>query len=170
MKIPTGYRKLKPDEMIESGDKWCGQGKWIESEYGSSYTPYQMGQDYIRKVSPVKRAAKQSCKDSLQRRVGRSASDGQPEAVARPIGRKKAVQPPSACKYRANFLWPHKHGSINEAGYEVVNARTEGFRKIWWRVLVRRITEAADAASRRRQRAIPANDEVSGRSPSRSNT
>lgn len=40
---------------------------------------------------------------------------------------------------RANFLWPHKQYSVEEAGYEFANARTEGYRKIVWRVLLARI-------------------------------
>lgn len=41
--------------------------------------------------------------------------------------------------YKANFLWPHKEKSVEEAGYEFANARTEGYRKIVWGVLLERI-------------------------------
>jgi len=42
-------------------------------------------------------------------------------------------------EYRANFLWPHDDNSIEEAGYEFVNARDEEYRRSWWRILVNRI-------------------------------
>lgn len=43
-------------------------------------------------VCPERPAKRSPARVSLQRRVGRSASGGKPEAVARPIGRKKAVR------------------------------------------------------------------------------
>lgn len=49
----------------------------------------------------------------------------------------------SCIKYRANFLWPYGKGSIEEAGYEFANARTERYRKKWWKILVKRIEEFA---------------------------
>lgn len=45
--------------------------------------------------------------------------------------------------YRANFLWPHKRESVEEAGYEFVNGLNETYRKLWWKTLVNRIEEAA---------------------------
>lgn len=41
--------------------------------------------------------------------------------------------------YKANFLWPNEHSSAEEAGYEFANARTERYRKIWWRILISRL-------------------------------
>jgi hypothetical protein len=41
--------------------------------------------------------------------------------------------------YKANFLWPHNDGSIEESGYELVNGRTEKYRKQWWDILLERI-------------------------------
>lgn len=41
--------------------------------------------------------------------------------------------------YKANFLWPHKEGSVQQAGYEFVNGGTEAYRKVWWRILLRRL-------------------------------
>lgn len=40
--------------------------------------------------------------------------------------------------YRANFLWPHDKGTIEEAGYEFANGRTEAYRKWWWEILLER--------------------------------
>lgn len=42
------------------------------------------------------------------------------------------------CEGRADFLWPHEEGSLEEAGYEFVNAKTEEYRREWWEALVRR--------------------------------
>lgn len=42
--------------------------------------------------------------------------------------------------YRANFLWPHKKDSVNEAGYEFANGNTEEYRKMWWKILIGRIS------------------------------
>lgn len=41
--------------------------------------------------------------------------------------------------YKAPFLWPHEDASIEEAGYEFANARTEGYRQEWWKILLERI-------------------------------
>ena len=40
--------------------------------------------------------------------------------------------------YNADFLWPCKDGSVEEAGYEFANATTEEYRKHWWGVLLER--------------------------------
>lgn len=50
----------------------------------------------------------------------------------------RAVIKDSRKMYRANFLWPHDTGSVEEAGYEFVNAGTEEYRKIWWKILLKR--------------------------------
>ena len=42
--------------------------------------------------------------------------------------------------YKADFLWPPKEGSAEEAGYEFVNAGTEEGRKQWWEILKSRLT------------------------------
>ena len=47
--------------------------------------------------------------------------------------------PHTARQYKADFLWPHEEGSVEEAGYEVINASTEEYREEWWNELVRRI-------------------------------
>lgn len=101
---------------------------------------------------------------SLQRRVGRSASDGQPEAVARPIGRKKAVR--SGNPYYL-ILSPLVNAALGVAlegtklaqltqykqGGDIVKFASDVIRQA--RILMESQT---DAASRRRQRAITAND------------
>lgn len=46
-------------------------------------------------------------------------------------------------EYQANFLWPHEHGTIEEAGYEFANGQTEAYREIWWRILKERIKASA---------------------------
>ena len=40
---------------------------------------------------------------------------------------------------KANFLWPHYPESIEEAGYEFANAKTEEYRQQWWDILLMRI-------------------------------
>ncbi len=45
--------------------------------------------------------------------------------------------------YRADFLWGFEDGSVEEAGYEFANARTETYRKEWWEILVARIKAAS---------------------------
>lgn len=46
-------------------------------------------------------------------------------------------------EYYANFLWPYEEGSIDEAGYEFANARTEEYQRRWWITLLFRITQEA---------------------------
>lgn len=41
-------------------------------------------------------------------------------------------------RYRADFLWKHEEGSVEEAGYEFANARTEEYRQQWWKILLKR--------------------------------
>ena len=41
---------------------------------------------------------------------------------------------------RASFLFPNRRGSVPEAGYEFANARTETYRKVWWKLLLARIS------------------------------
>ena len=60
------------------------------------------------------------------------------EIVGQPFGCvKKAMQPEA----RANFLWPYDDGSVEEAGYEFANAKTEAYRRQWWEILVARVRE-----------------------------
>lgn len=116
---------------------------------------------------PVKRQAKRSpARVSLQRRVGRSASDGRPEAVARPIGRKKAVR--SGNPYYL-ILSPLVNAALVTAlegtklaqltqykqGGDIVEMSSNVIRQA--RILMESQT---GAASRRRQRAIPANEKL----------
>ena len=54
-------------------------------------------------------------------------------------------KPHNTANYRANFLWPVKQGSIAEAGYEYANAKTEPYRKTWWRILKHRIKKESTA-------------------------
>jgi hypothetical protein len=49
--------------------------------------------------------------------------------------------------YKADFLWPGDKDSIEEAGYEFANARTEGYQKLWWDILIRRIKEKNESKS-----------------------
>lgn len=44
-------------------------------------------------------------------------------------------------EYNANFLWPVEKGSVEEAGYEFVNAKTEKYREKWWKILLVRASE-----------------------------
>ena len=37
---------------------------------------------------------------------------------------------------KADFLWPFEECSLEEAGYEFCNAKTEEYRKEWWDILV----------------------------------
>lgn len=50
-------------------------------------------------------------------------------------------QPDEKPKYRAEFLWKAEEGSVEEAGYEFVNAGTEEYRKEMWDVLLQRATK-----------------------------
>lgn len=42
----------------------------------------------------------------------------------------------SGSAFNANFLWPHEEGSIEQAGYEFANAKTEKYREQWWKILL----------------------------------
>jgi len=42
-------------------------------------------------------------------------------------------------KYQANFLWPHDDGSIEQAGYEFANAKTQEYQRQWWGELMARL-------------------------------
>jgi len=44
-------------------------------------------------------------------------------------------------KYKANFLWPYEDDSIEEAGYEFANGAIEEYRKLWWDILIKRISD-----------------------------
>ncbi len=44
-------------------------------------------------------------------------------------------------EYKADFLWPHDEDSIEEAGYEFANAKTEEYQHMWWNILIKRIEE-----------------------------
>ena len=60
------------------------------------------------------------------------------------IRRENDLYPPmphTARQYKADFLWPHEEGSVEEAGYEVINASTEEYREEWWLILIGRIQE-----------------------------
>lgn len=48
---------------------------------------------------------------------------------------------PKASRSSANFLWPFKAGSVEEAAYEFCNAATEAYRKQWWGILKSRFEE-----------------------------
>ena len=41
-------------------------------------------------------------------------------------------------EYRANFLWPHTEDSLEEAGFEFANGRSENYQKYWWKLLIDR--------------------------------
>lgn len=38
-------------------------------------------------------------------------------------------------EYKANFLWPHEAGSLEQIVYELLNGKTEEYRKHWWGIL-----------------------------------
>jgi hypothetical protein len=44
--------------------------------------------------------------------------------------------------YKAEFLWPPKAGSVEEAGYEFANAHSEEYRQLWWNILLERTRKA----------------------------
>ncbi len=44
-------------------------------------------------------------------------------------------------KISANFLWPVEKGSVEEAGYEFANAKTEAYQFEWWKTLLIRVKE-----------------------------
>jgi len=59
--------------------------------------------------------------------------------VEKPFGCvKKAADAAERAKDRADFLWPYDEGSIEEAGYEFANGKTEAYREQWWDILVAR--------------------------------
>jgi len=45
-------------------------------------------------------------------------------------------EPGDAERIKANFLWPAEDGSIEAAGYEFANAKTEAYQKQWWGILL----------------------------------
>lgn len=57
-------------------------------------------------------------------------------------GRSLALAPGSAPdrkgEYRAEFLWPHEGGSVQEAGYEFANGTTKEYQEFWWDILLKR--------------------------------
>ena len=44
-------------------------------------------------------------------------------------------------KIRANFLWPSEDESVEAAGYEFANAKTEAYQKQWWSILLATVKE-----------------------------
>ena len=64
-------------------------------------------------------------------------------------GTDEAIELERHCNnYKADFLWPHESGSVEEAGYEFVNASTEIYRKEWWDILLDRARKHDAEASR----------------------
>lgn len=63
---------------------------------------------------------------------------------------QRLVRRPS--NYRANFLWPHAEGSLQQAGYEFANGMTEAYRKVWWKILLLRARMPNDELSDRREK------------------
>ena len=56
--------------------------------------------------------------------------------VGQPFGCvKKAMAVAERVKDKADFLWPHDEGSVEAAGYEFANAKTEAYRQQWWDIL-----------------------------------
>ena len=47
-------------------------------------------------------------------------------------------------EYSADFLWPFEDDSIEEAGFEFANAKTEEYQEQWWNILIERIKEGKD--------------------------
>jgi hypothetical protein len=45
----------------------------------------------------------------------------------------------SVKEYKADFLWPHQDGSLEQLGYEFANAKTEKYRREIWVELISRI-------------------------------
>ena len=55
-------------------------------------------------------------------------------------------------KYKCDFLWPCEDGSLDQMLYELANARTEEYRKVWCdniRSRLAGLTEANEALSKR---------------------
>ncbi len=44
-------------------------------------------------------------------------------------------------KTSADFLWPVEKGSVEEAGYEFANAKTDAYQFDWWKILLKRASE-----------------------------
>lgn len=42
--------------------------------------------------------------------------------------------------YKANFLWPHEDGSLEQLGYEFANANTEEYREEVWKEIIARLS------------------------------
>lgn len=60
----------------------------------------------------------------------------------------KIIAVVSIPEYRANFLWPNTSGSVEDAGYEFANAKTEEGRLQWWKELLLRINNKTWAAKK----------------------
>lgn len=107
---------------------------------------------------PEKQPAKRSpARVSLQRRVGRSASDGQPEAVARTVGRKKAVRLADEFDRDLREFVERKICLIAHQDPKLEDDYRRGVFHAFKAVKSFLQKMPADAASRRRQRALPAN-------------
>ena len=95
MNIPKGWRKLRPNEIKRSDDKYWGSvsQQWIPADMNVG-----MEKDfvYIRKLSPGRRRATRDLKGSLQRRVGPTRSRRtNPELLTRAVGPTKSGPEPS---------------------------------------------------------------------------
>lgn len=58
-----------------------------------------------------------------------------------PSTKRESAPPVEKTIYRAEFLWKSEEESVEEAGYEFVNASTEEYRKAMWDVLLQRATK-----------------------------
>lgn len=121
-----------------------------------SYATYGVGHLLSVAASEAK-----PCKGSHQRRVGRSASDGLPGVVTRVVGRKKAYRRLSESweglteMLITDARWLRKKGHVAASRHNLKIAKIT-------KEIARLVKRTAAAASRRRQRAIPANEALRG--------
>lgn len=56
-------------------------------------------------------------------------------------GTREQAGSDAKAEWKADFLWPCEDGSVEEAGFEFANAKTEEFRRIWWSILLGRLPQ-----------------------------
>lgn len=135
-------------------------GKRI-NRFGNNWAGTTSAQWHL--VCPKQQAKRSPARVSLRRRVGRSASGGQPGAVARIVGRKGAQPAEYVFEVGVVNIMTHR-----TEWREIARYVDESIAQFVWLankkcVCRYREIEQPAAVSRRPQRAIPANDKLSHR-------
>jgi uncharacterized Zn finger protein (UPF0148 family) len=120
--------------------------KELEGECGIDQRNAAMSQkesmDLLHKLDHAnKRIAELEATLAAKEKVQSANEDEFEETV---LGLEKRVRELEGERHgeKAGFLWPHAEDSVEEAGYELINGKTEEYKKTWWGILLARVSES----------------------------